>query len=695
MSGSALLRNSQSPQKFFPMRRFKMKKLLIAVCVMGSVLVGSALGKITYIDVTPDNATLNGAALIAETTYSTNYSSRTDNLWGWRTNRTDVNGNTVWETDGGAIVGDSESTLPLKIDITLPQAGVLYDLYAVIMNNNKGDGQWDVSARIGDLGDFKDFNKNSPEMTRALASDFEGTVVVSGADDRTFKVRIGYYVTAEPNEVVSISINGLDTWKNGASYDQRTRFDGVGYEVSSAVYEVSPYDGEIDVAAADVSLLWTGGIDPNVVGHYVYLGTGPDTLTCLNPAATVPVGTGAYTIGDIATDTTYYWQIEMVHENGQGGYPAGDPNNVFGPVWSFTTIISKPIVKADPSDQVVSAGGSAEFTVGVESLTTPTFKWYSSVDPVNNTPADDIYLTDTEMLSLTGVTLADERFYYCIVGNSSNTEVASGVAGLAIKRLVAHWSLNAADYVNGQYLDLSGEGHHADPNGTPTFVTGQVNNGISILCESGSVPTTESWASAGTWGISDLSGMLTVSFWINWSGPKSTYVTQNIICKGGESGTDWRVLTNGNGNLALSSSKATLTSSNAFLEIGTWVYCTIAFDGSVASFYKNGELVSSGSFRLGGADDGMLCLGGKYFDTNPEGWMNGSLDEVRIYNYDLSEMEVARLYIADKPNGSVCIASLKPDATYDINGDCIVNIADFAMLAAEWLNCGLMPDCVQ
>ena len=176
--------------------------------------MGSALGKITYIDVTPSNATLNGAALIAGTTYSTNYTDVTDNLWGWRTNRTDVNGNTIWETDGGAFVGDAESTAPLKIDITLPDAGVLYDLYAVIMNNNSGAGQWDVSARIGDSGAFKDFNKNSSDMTQALASDFEGTVVVSGGGDRTMKVRIGYYVTAAANETVSIYINGLDTWKN-------------------------------------------------------------------------------------------------------------------------------------------------------------------------------------------------------------------------------------------------------------------------------------------------------------------------------------------------------------------------------------------------------------------------------------------------------------------------------------------------
>jgi hypothetical protein len=38
------------------------------------------------------------------------------------------------------------------------------------------------------------------------------------------------------------------------------------------------------------------------------------------------------------------------------------------------------------------------------------------------------------------------------------------VVTLGIKRLVAHWTLDAADFVGGLYLDSSGEGHHAEPN---------------------------------------------------------------------------------------------------------------------------------------------------------------------------------------------------------------------------------------
>jgi hypothetical protein len=664
---------------------------------MTGALMGSALGKITFIDAELANTIIGDETPQLGVNYSTDYSNVTDNIWGWRTNRTDVSGAGVWVTDGGNATGvyDRESTVPLKVDVTLPLAGVLYDLYAIIMNNNTGAGYWDVATRIGQTGDFTNFNKNSAAMTRAVKADFDSNVNISTATsgDQTFKVRVGQYRTTAANEVVSIYINGLDSWGQ-ANLDQRTRFDGVGYEVAPA-YAVSPSNGETDVAVENVTLSWTGGYDPNAVGRYVYMGTSSNALVCLNAGARLAADAQTFSVGALSTDTTYYWRIETAVENGQGGYPAGDPNNIFSSVWSFTTIISVPVITGQPSRQVVSAGGTAQFTVAVESLSEATFKWYYSADNATNTPEDDTLVGTSQTLSLSGVTLANEGFYYCLVNNDSNTEVASLTASLAITRLVARWTFDQADYVGGRYLDKSGEGHPAEPNGVPAFIAGQVDDGISIACPSGGVPSTQSWASAGTWNPSELSGMFTVSFWVNWYGPNSgSYVTQNLICKGGQTGVYWRILSNGSGNLVLSSDAITLNSSGAFLEVGTWVYCTVTFDGSKAYFYKNGELISSGAFYLGNAGDGLLCLGGKLFDTSPQGWMNGALDEVRIYNFGLSDLEVARAYVADKPDGRACVSSLQPDAVYDINGDCIVNLGDFAMLAAAWLDCGLVPDCL-
>ena len=677
-----------------------MRKVLFAVCLMGCLLMSSALAKITYIDAELGNTTLEGATLVEGVNYSTAYSAL-EGLWGWRTNRTDVNGDGIWVTDGGAIVGDSESTASLKIDITLPSAGVPYALYAVIMNNNSGDGDWDVATRIGDTGDFTTYNREADEVTQALATDFEGSVTVSGGGDRTFKVLIGQYTPTADDEVVSIYVNGLDSWNDGASHDQRTRFDGVGYDFAPPTV-ISPFDGEIGVETPSVTLQWTGGQDPNAAGHYVYLGTSLETMTCLNPTSALPATTGEYSYSSIAENATYYWQIEVAVDT--GSETAGDPNNIWGPVWSFESTLSKPIINSGPEIQVVSDGGTAVFTVDWESLLEGvSFEWYSSTDPNNNTPADDVLRSTDEVLTISGATLADEGYYYCRVTNPSPFDAVSEVAGLAITREVAYWSLNESDYVGGQYLDLSGEGHHADPNGTPTFVSGQFGEGISIQRADGfAEPTTESWARAGTWNPSEFSNQLSVSLWLKWDGKNTADSEQILIGKRSSSNlgdaTMWQITrpgSNSNIDLWWQSSKTNIQVSNVLTQ-GEWQQVVVTFDGTTGTMYNNGSIVGSGSFALGDTEaaiEAMICLGGSNFDNDPDKWLNGALDDVKIYNYALTDLQVAKDFVA-VAGGSVCVESYRPDGKYDFNGDCIVNISDFAELAASWLDCGLVPDCI-
>lgn len=352
------------------------------------MMVSSALGAITYVDAELVNTTLNGDPLAAEVNYSVNYSA-SEGLWGWRTNRTDVNGRGIWVTDGGAVSGvvDSEETAPLKINITLPNAGI-YNLYAVIMNNNSGAGSWDIGTRIGDSGFFTTFNKNSEEITQALAADFEGTVKVAGGSDMTFKVMIGQYSTQTANETVSIYINGLDSWDARSGLDQRTHFDGIGYEQVSGpmlrAVNAAPADGAQNILGTDTWLQWLAW--PDAAGHNVYVGTDKEAVAfrtdldgsrqvdledlaiiagywqkegaeifedrvdiddsgaidtgdllelakewLVSDESTFKGGFSAETIsydpGVLSPDRTYYWRIDEV----------GDPAVHKGDVWEFTT----------------------------------------------------------------------------------------------------------------------------------------------------------------------------------------------------------------------------------------------------------------------------------------------------------------------------------------------------------------------
>ena len=65
----------------------------------------------------------------------------------------------------------------------------------------------------------------------------------------------------------------------------------------------------------------------------------------------------------------------------------------------------------------------------------------------------------------------------------------------------------------------------------------------------------------------------------------------------------------------------------------------------------------------------------------------GQMDDVRIYNYPISEDEIAALYAASE--GNYC----RFPPMYDFTGDCRVKLDDFAVIALHWMECGFYPSC--
>ena len=59
----------------------------------------------------------------------------------------------------------------------------------------------------------------------------------------------------------------------------------------------------------------------------------------------------------------------------------------------------------------------------------------------------------------------------------------------------------------------------------------------------------------------------------------------------------------------------------------------------------------------------------------------GNLDDLRVYNYELSAVDIATIY-TDAVGGSVCV---EPPA-YDFDGDCRVTVADLSVIAGLWLD---------
>jgi hypothetical protein len=120
-----------------------------------------------------------------------------------------------------------------------------------------------------------------------------------------------------------------------------------------------------------------------------------------------------------------------------------------------------------------------------------------------------------------------------------------------------------------------------------------------------------------------------------------------------------------------------------------WVHVAATVDEDGGHIYINGVPAASGPWYFGPEVDDPIYIGrGLTAD-----WLwPGALDDVRIYSYGLNRFEVADLYYA-VTSENVCVDDYASE--WDTNGDCRVNIDDFATVAAEWLKCGWYPSCYE
>ena len=139
---------------------------------------------------------------------------------------------------------------------------------------------------------------------------------------------------------------------NGGS-DLQLSYDSIRIFANGA-YRPQPTNGQIQVPAAGGILSWTRGMsadpDPNVLapitnpeitGHYVYLSAANDPTL---PTTPVFVTGDSYVLPvALEKDATYYWRVDG--STGAFG-PTDDPNLIKGPVWSFLTEVTAPVVWA-------------------------------------------------------------------------------------------------------------------------------------------------------------------------------------------------------------------------------------------------------------------------------------------------------------------------------------------------------------
>ncbi len=472
----------------------------------------------------------------------------------------------------------------------------------------------------------------------------------------------------------------LDNVATGTGGDSWHGMDNVRIERYFSSW-ISPADGSLTVLP-DATLQWAVYKDWNCD---VYFSSDPNLPT----GAKVVVNqqqTSYDPPGNLQNDTTYYWRVDAYEPNTAEPYI---PIKHTGLAWSFKTLPPMPVITDQPDNTLGDLGGTAALALGIASNTTPTYTWYKTTDNANNTPADDIVVAtatggQTNTLTISPLAKSNEGYYFCKVTNQGGTVLSDAVM-LGVKRKAAHWTLNEADYVNGLYVDTSGEGHDADPNGTPVFAAGIVGDSVNMIANG--------FANAGTWNPSQFTSQFTISMWAKWAGQTSPSTWQGLIGKrtvNSAEGMMWQVEVDSNNNNVVYKNGSGDTVTTDTLPTGEWEHLAVVYDGTTTTFYRKGVSAASGTVSPTAGTEAAMSLGATQIDEQGviSVLFNGNLDDIQIYNYALSNTQIGDIFYA-VTGEPVCIGDYASE--FDFNEDCLVNLSDFAAFAAKWLDCGYYP----
>lgn len=475
----------------------------------------------------------------------------------------------------------------------------------------------------------------------------------------------------------------------------------------------------VSQASAQVTLGWMAGGDPNIatnypvnpaiLGHYVYLSSGAADDSSLflldyvpqvhdaDPSLTDPYNEyGPITLNQGAT---YYWQVEEALDDGMGiPYGAGDPNNIMGQVWSFNVIGAVPQIFAGPEHALADFSGNAAFSVTTGAVATD-FRWFKVGSPDIQLADGGIYSgTQTNTLVITGAAVSDEGQFYCVAYNGNPDEggipsAPSKLAKLWYPRLVSHYPFEmlsggiTSDVISGFDVTMMSDDTGTDVPVLDAGVPGLAPDAYALKLDNPGLndPNTAdgqfAQAAAGVVDYTDI----TLSLWVR----PGTLPGWARVLDFGTGTNNYLFLTADAGWGVMRFAIRTPDVEEQLLETGAlaagqWSHVAVTITGSTGRLYRNGELVATNTnMTLNPIDVGATLnyLGKSQW---PDAKFNGLIDDLKIWNYALSAVDAAHLYL-DIEGGSVCNREIYNLQAYDTDGDCRIGLADFASFAERWL----------
>ncbi len=581
----------------------------------------------------------------------------------------------------------------------------------------------------------------------------------------------GTYAFDVTGETACIEITGVNTnpYAGGNAY---TTGDNLRYELNMTrshpvgdrtfILELEPgdtaphapqaipenLDGSVGtltgLTVEDVDLTFKAGTDPNypvnggivhsdTAGFVIRLQTGAPTDPNLyiigtmgvgsmdDPARTLPAGVLNHSI-------TYQWQVEQLlndpsdPNDPNNPYPPGDPHNISGGVWSFTTVSAIPSITDDPDHTLADPNDAplpnATLTV-VASATATDYRWFKVGDPdikLTDGTIDGVDYSDTQTATLKIAGMADDGTedaqYYAIAynGDPEGAGLASAPSATAwvwSPREVHRWTFESAgggivaDMIGSSDIQLiSGDGGPdlasiVNTPAAPELV------GQSLYLNNPNVGGDPNIADGQYGRINDTMvsayADITISAWIYHKGGGWQRIlgfgNSNGSGTGSVNGQHLYFTPAGNGNngqlmLNIHDSSVAAPAGGA-VPINEWAYVTATVSGNTAKLFVNGEWIATNTnFTADPIADAPVtnnCIGRCQWYIW-DSLYNGYIADLRIWNYGLSTAEVGEAYLADDTSVAYVCDIEGYNLPYDLNENCAVDLEDLKLFAATWLD---------
>ena len=478
----------------------------------------------------------------------------------------------------------------------------------------------------------------------------------------------------------------------------------------------TPETGTTEVALTE-TLGWTTGLDESLVTntditkHYLYMLEGevgddpnfaeltPTEVTGVDPSGVSPTVT-------LQMDKRYFWRVdESVQDSAYA-----DANTITGNVWYFDTIKSVPEITVDPVNSAVFAGDDVTLSVEFTSVSAITGNvWEVSTDngatwtEVSVTAAlDEVSTPKTSSITI-AATEGDEGLYRCTITNNGGADT-SDTAEVVIKRLLAYYEFES-DLTDSAYGN-DGTAVHSDGL-TPdiTYTTGIVGDAVVFNASSDPEDPNQSYVQlpATAYPNAKIGGGLktgTIFCWIKTDNVGTVIGTLNDeyttgFSFGVQGDTYARLFVrDDNANqIQPTMNEDDLTAGTDWYFIAaTWDYegTSRTFIGKYGENAKRIAEVSSSIAPVLSDWSYPMTLGA----LNSRGavqdfFENGTaVDDLQIYNYAFTQEEIAAVY--NEVTGlKTCISYSYEGSGFDFNGDCVVDLLDFADFSGAWLATGL------